>query len=141
MSYCRSYDDNHEVYLYGDVNGFFCCCGCKMLRRSPLTQTTSVWMLTRSEVLLHLELHRLKGHKFPKYVEKNIRKELREQGETFVVPKRSAWLKSHPKPVSFQEHRQRIMERCNVKTWEEFQKKARKDRRELLRILKKGVAI
>jgi hypothetical protein len=87
MSYCRL--SNGQVYLYGNVNGMFCCCGCFLLigtyphRRDALrfSQEDSVWLPTRSAAILHLRHHRLYGHKFPARAEKRLIQELKEEGE------------------------------------------------------------
>lgn len=84
MSYCRSYDDNNQVYMYGDVNGNFCCCGCRMLREMKNSQEVSVWLPSRSAALLHLEHHRLLGHRFPARATSELRRELIEEGEYLV---------------------------------------------------------
>ena len=94
MSYCRTSSMNFKcnVYLYGDVNGMFCCCGCQLLvgtfphRRDRLryAQTNSVWLSTRSEAILHLRHHKLHGHKFPRRVERTLLRELKEEGEYMI---------------------------------------------------------
>jgi len=83
------------VYLYGDVNGMFCCCGCQLLcgsyphRRDKLKyrQEDSVWLPDRSAAILHLRHHRLYGHAFPKYAEKRLIEELKESGEKLTGKK------------------------------------------------------
>lgn len=80
------YDKRHEVYLYEDVNGLICCCGCKLLRRIRVSgrwksylsflrkrmrfyyysgHEGNAWFGTRTSALLHLQHHRLAGHRFP----------------------------------------------------------------------------
>jgi hypothetical protein len=83
MSYCRFSDDKHQVYLYGDCNGMFCCCGCKLLSTVGNARENSVWLLDRSAAILHLRHHRLYGHKFPRRAERLLMVELRDEGENF----------------------------------------------------------
>lgn len=77
MSYCRSYDRKHEVYMYHDVDGYIACCGCKLGgRRCPgcgdIRISTEKFFdnmknnfFTRTEAIKHLLKHRKAGHNFP----------------------------------------------------------------------------
>lgn len=93
MSYCRGYDKNHQIYMYGDVNGMFCCCGCPLLQGTKgknhkdklrYAEENSVWLSSRSAAILHLRHHRLVGHKFPRRAERLLLQELKEEGEYMV---------------------------------------------------------
>ena len=81
MSYCRAYDDEHEVYLFHNIGGFIECCSCKLLSSVRHKQDWSVRFNTRSSAILHLRHHRLAGDKFPAQVEKTLLKELRVVGD------------------------------------------------------------
>lgn len=78
--------------MYGDINGMFCCCGCQLLqgtyphRRDALryAQENSIWLAGRSAAILHLRHHKLYGHKFPRRAERQLIKELKEEGEFMV---------------------------------------------------------
>ena len=83
MSYCRAWNDKNQVYLYGDVCGMFVCCGCKLLGVGKDGYRGSIYMLTRSQAILHLKHHRLVDHKFPRRAAQRLRQELKEEGETF----------------------------------------------------------
>lgn len=84
MSYCRAYDDKHQVYLYGDCNGMFCCCGCKLIQTVGNNRIVSIWLADRTAAILHLRHHRLAGHKFPRRAERRLMLELKKEGERFI---------------------------------------------------------
>jgi hypothetical protein len=100
MSYCRMYDKRHEVYLYEDVNGLICCCGCKLLRRMRAGgrwgtysicgkergfyhpgHDGNAWFGTRMSAILHLQHHKLAGHRFPARAEKTLRRQAKDEGD------------------------------------------------------------
>lgn len=61
----------------------FVCCGCKLTEADEVGYKKDLYMLTRTQTLLHLKHHRLVGHKFPRRAEQMLRQELKTEGETF----------------------------------------------------------
>lgn len=58
MSYCRFSDA--DVYVYDDVRGYLCCCGCWL---------DDTWRYdTAAEMVEHLRLHIAAGHHVPDHV-------------------------------------------------------------------------
>ncbi len=58
MAVCR-FDANSDVYVYYDVNGGICCCGCQLNDREI------VLLKDEQEMIAHLERHRQAGHRVP----------------------------------------------------------------------------
>lgn len=61
MSYIRFGEAGSDVYVYPDIKGSICCCGC------PLADTPwgSINFSTTADALEHLRLHRAQGHCVP----------------------------------------------------------------------------
>lgn len=59
MSYSRfGADGGSDVYVYMDVGGYLCCCGCAL-------DPTSFHADTTEAMVEHLAEHRARGHRVP----------------------------------------------------------------------------
>lgn len=57
MSYARFGWGNSDVYVYADVNGYLCCCACRLQEE---------WRhFSTDDMLAHLNAHRAEGHTVP----------------------------------------------------------------------------
>jgi hypothetical protein len=66
MSYCR-WGEGSDVYVYLDVNGHLCCCGC---------QLNEGWYYDSTrQMLAHLEEHKKAGHLVPEYAAEGLRED------------------------------------------------------------------
>lgn len=75
MSYCR-FCDCSDVYVYHDVCGKLCCCGCIL--------DHSVFFDTRSEMIAHLQTHIEAGHEVPGSVIDALQDEIAEVGDALT---------------------------------------------------------
>jgi len=110
MSYCRFSDG--DVYLYPDVNGYICCCSCRL---APMVNTIftkgdsaflgtepegpckkcggvgceacqmrgSLEFFSYSDAIKHLEEHKVAGHKVPQYAIDRLLVEQERDGDRF----------------------------------------------------------
>jgi hypothetical protein len=75
MSYAR-FGDGSDVYVYLDVNGYLCCCGC-LLDRHWEHKTTD-------EMLGHLDKHIAAGHQVPASCIDGLKAE-REENDQWIA--------------------------------------------------------
>jgi hypothetical protein len=80
MSYCRAYDDKHQVYMYHDISGYIVCCGCDLTTWNPETGNSPRFH-TYIDALKHLVEHRRAGHKFPFYAFEGLINDMIEYGD------------------------------------------------------------
>ncbi len=78
MSYCRW--GNGDLYIYADVQGGLTCSGCRLLHGAG--RWRDFHCTTRSEMLRHIESHRLAGHRVLEEVIARLRAEIAAIGDT-----------------------------------------------------------
>ena len=84
MSYCRMSRES-DVYMYADVDGYICCCGCFMKEGGIFR------FRTRKGALSHLLLHRAKDDTVPQYAIDRLEKEIKEVGNYTNNPNEGAF--------------------------------------------------
>jgi hypothetical protein len=79
VSYCRW--NSGDLYIYADVHGGITCCGCKLLRPSDGGDWQDFNCATRSEMIAHIEQHRIAGHRVLNDVITLLREEIGTRGD------------------------------------------------------------
>ena len=74
MSYCRFAWDGSDVYVFGNQDDMFECCGCS-LKGGIFT------CKTEKEMITHLLEHRKKGHCVPQEAIDRLEREMKEARE------------------------------------------------------------
>lgn len=81
MSYCRMGEDS-DVYLYCGPEGIVCCsCRLQKLRGYPYVYSPDFILKDQHSAIMHLALHRARGHRVPLYATSSIREDLEKTKE------------------------------------------------------------
>lgn len=73
MSYVRL-SEKSDVYVYLDVNGYLCCCFCKMNTGFYSSEVQYYLGFYKTDDMIeHLKRHKKMGHKVPKYCFDNLK--------------------------------------------------------------------
>lgn len=75
MSYAR-FSSESDVYVYLDVSGYLCCCGCSLSEQ---------WSYGTTDALLaHLDAHKAAGHEVPDYCIERLKDE-RAENDSWIA--------------------------------------------------------
>lgn len=88
MSYVRFSQDS-SVYVYLDVSGYLCCCGC------ALVDDGSLGLYTTEDMLAHLRAHENAGHAVPERAYMSLRAD-QVENDAWILAERAK--KEHPAP-------------------------------------------
>lgn len=69
MSYVR-FSEKSDVYVYLDIAGYLCCCGCRLWPEMDRWEYYST-----EDMIDHLKQHEAAGHKVPGYTYEGLREE------------------------------------------------------------------
>lgn len=73
MSYVRFGEDESDVYVYLDCDGYLCCCACRL---------GEAWQHYSTEACLaHLDAHRAAGHCVPDHCIEGLKAHASENDE------------------------------------------------------------
>lgn len=86
MSYCRR-SEQSDIYLYGDVGGYVCCCVCIL----DVYDGASAKLYTYSDAIAHVKEHIRVGHKVPDEVLEQLEADRADEGDDSPSRKEYRW--------------------------------------------------
>lgn len=83
MSYARFGWEGSDVYVYTDIHGYICCCGC-IIDRGENDAVGWKKLYSTDDALAHLDEHRRWGHCVPEDCYDGLRED-RVENDTFIA--------------------------------------------------------